>query len=516
MLLNDYALKQRFITCGGESLYGVKSNNVEIINAYGPTECTNHSATFTIELGKNYGCIPIGRPLQNTQCLILDSNFKLLPQEVIGELCIAGPQLALGYYNNPGLTAERFTNITVAGKVVKIYKTGDLCRWNAEGQLEYIGRIDNQVKLRGFRIELGEIESVALQVEGVQQSVAIVRNEQIVLYYTGDVTLDASYFVSLPEYMIPSAYMQLDAMPLTPNGKIDRRSLPEPEYKAESITLPATRDEQQVLEIVEGIMKISPISVTANLISLGLSSIAAMRLAMRLSKELDRNISMSQLMSMPNVRDIAANLSVTTNSGFGQVHEKQEYYPLTDNQLGVYLDWEQHREGLQYNIPCVIKLKGGGRHEQCQKNADSLKCAIETIVSAHSYLKSRLVVVNGEVMLQRRDEDTYRCNITSLNSKPDIGFFQSCVHPFNLFEDSLCRFEIYTHGEDIYLFRDIHHIITDGLSNARLTSEIFKAYSGEAIEPETFTAFDRAVEEFEIKQTSIYALAEGYYKNLLT
>ena len=190
----------------------------------------------------------------------------------------------LGYYNNPGLTAERFTNITVAGKVVKIYKTGDLCRWNAEGQLEYIGRIDNQVKLRGFRIELGEIESVALQVEGVQQSVAIVRNEQIVLYYTGDVTLDASYFVSLPEYMIPSAYMQLDAMPLTPNGKIDRRNLPEPECPQKEYIAPKIRNEKLICKAVEKILCLESIVTTVSFRACGMSSIQAMKLNVLLHK----------------------------------------------------------------------------------------------------------------------------------------------------------------------------------------------------------------------------------------
>ena len=315
--------------------------------------------------------------------------------------------------------------------------------------------------------------------------------------------------------MIPDIFLRLDKMPLTPNGKIDRKALPEPEYKAESIVLPATKDEQQVLGIVKEVMNVHPISVTTNLISLGLTSIAAMRLAMRISKEIGKDITMSQLMSAPTVRDIAANLSIAENSGFGQIREKREYYPLTDNQIGVYLDWEQHREELQYNIPYVLKLKG--------YNADRLKAAVEAVVAAHPYLKARLAVVDGEVMLQRRDEDKFECFVKVLDIEPDTdaseesvkNFFQSRVRPFDLFKNSLCRFEIYTYGEDADLFLDIHHIITDGLSNARLTAEIFRAYNGETIEPETFAAFDRAIEEQEIKVSEVYIQARDYYNELL-
>ena len=270
LLLQTYDdLPVRFMTAGGEKLKGVYSDHIEIINVYGPTECTDDTSYFSIEPGKEVADIPIGLPVGNSWNCILDIGGHLLPQGVPGELCIAGPQLALGYYNNPNLTAERFVEITVHGKKVMVYKTGDLCRWNSEGQLEYIGRIDNQVKLRGFRIELGEIESAAMRVEGIKQTVALVKNEQIILYYTSESTPSLRVYLEgiLPGYMIPSVYVHLDEMPLTANGKIDRRALPEPEFVQEEFVAPCNEVERAIAEEFQQVLGLSsPVSTTIGLL----------------------------------------------------------------------------------------------------------------------------------------------------------------------------------------------------------------------------------------------------------
>lgn len=524
LLYDNYDLPVRFIGAVGERLANVVSgkNGVRFLNTYGPTECTDHISAFALENGKSYDSIPIGRPLHNGQVFILDANNRLLPEGCAGELCFSSIQLAVGYWNNPELTAKRFIEIAIGGQKLKVYKTGDLCRWNTDGQLEYICRIDNQVKLRGFRIELGEIESAALQIEGVRQAVALIKNEQIVLYYTSSKdgstsspegedkssVLRQALSSSLPEYMVPGIFIKLDSMPLTPNGKINRKELPEPQHKVESIVLPATKDERNVLEIAEDLIGFSPISVTDNLISMGLSSLSALNLSMRLSKILGKEITMSGLMSSPTVRDIAANLRDTDDSILGKTHTEQEFYPLTDNQTGVYLDWERHKDGLQYNLPYVIKLKG--------YDAQRLKSSIREVVEAHPYLKAGLSIVDGEVKLHRRDGDCVNCTVTALNAEPDNAFFQNRIRPFDLFGEPLYRFEIYTYGKYTYLLRDVHHIITDGLSDNMMMDQIFKAYNGETIEQETFTAYDRALEEQDIKKSEAYDQAKEYYTNLLS
>ena len=191
LLLNTFNdLPMRFITAGGEKLEGVHSEHIEIINVYGPTECTDDTSYYSIPPGTKLESIPIGKPSPNTYGFIVDVSGRLLPRGMAGELCIAGIQVGRGYWQLPNQTAEvfgdcPFTEKDAWGRKVRMYRTGDLCRWNEQGELEYLGRIDQQVKLRGFRIELGEIESRASKFDGIRQAVASVYDGQLLcLYYT--------------------------------------------------------------------------------------------------------------------------------------------------------------------------------------------------------------------------------------------------------------------------------------------------------------------------------------------
>ena len=228
MLLDEYPdLPVDYLVVGGERMTKNPSCHCRLINTYGPTEFTVDATWYELELERQYDNIPIGRPLHNQTAYIIDSGRRLLLQGMAGELCLAGMQMATGYWKREELTKEVFTDIIVDGKPVKVYRTGDLCRWNEQGLLEYLGRIDQQVKLRGFRIELGEIESQALKFEGISQAVASVYDGQLLcLYYTADCDIDEGVLKeflakSLPDYMVPAAYIQLDELPLTPNGKVD-------------------------------------------------------------------------------------------------------------------------------------------------------------------------------------------------------------------------------------------------------------------------------------------------------
>ena len=263
LLLNTYKdLPVRFMTAGGEKLAGVYSDHIEIINVYGPTECTDDTSYYSIQPGCRVSNIPIGQTIANCHHFIIDTEGRLVPRGAEGELCFAGVQVGNGYWQQPELTAEKFIPCPflspanyqlsiVHCQLPKMYRTGDLCRWNEEGLLEFIDRIDSQVKLRGYRIELGEIESCASKFEGISQAVAVIRpiggTDTLCLYYTADqgATVDANelrQFLSrtLTEYMLPAVYMQTDELPLTPNGKIDRRRLPEPTIAAqkEYVALP--------------------------------------------------------------------------------------------------------------------------------------------------------------------------------------------------------------------------------------------------------------------------------------
>ncbi len=288
-LMTEYELPMRFIIAGGEALYGVTGKpGLQIFNQYGPTECTGDVTWFPLETGVSYNNVPIGRPIPGNTCLILDKNEKLLPAGVAGELCVVGIQVGIGYNNRDDLTKKVFTECPyLPGE--RMYHTGDLVRYNEDGYLEFLGRIDNQVKLRGYRIELGEIEVVAGKHEGIKETVALVSDvhggRHLILYYTvkNGTVVDESRFrdfmaaSSLPDYMKPEIYMRLEKMPVLPNNKIDRRHMPVPEnlvdIKGEQ---PQTALETHILDIAKEILPGMDFGVTDDLFELGMTSLSSM------------------------------------------------------------------------------------------------------------------------------------------------------------------------------------------------------------------------------------------------
>ncbi len=508
-----------YICLGGEKMTTTPQTTGRVLNTYGPTEFTVDATYFEVEKDHHYDNIPIGRPLYNLTALVLDDKGQLLPRGDVGELCMAGPQMAKGYWKRPELTAEKFCEVTIAGERMKVYRTGDLVRWNADDQLEYLGRIDTQVKLRGFRIELGEIEARAAMFEGIAMVAAEVwQGQTLCLYYTtsdgtavGKDTLRSFLAETLADYMVPTAYMQLDEIPLTPNGKIDRRALPQPETELEDIVAPETELEQQLFDIVAELIGISAFGVTNNLVSLGLSSLGMMKLNMAILAKLDRQIAVATIMREPTIRQIAADLTQSTARQEGDMplptaRKRREHYPLTENQRGVYIDWEMNRDTTQYNIPDLYRFE--------QTDPERLAEAVRQAVDAHSYLKTRLVVAEGDVMQERHDDEPPVVSIETLTVEPDTAFFARRMRPFDLFNERLYRIEIYKAPKSIYLFADIHHIIYDGLSSDIFRQSILDAYDGKKLKPEAVMAYDFALYEQEMKQTAAYEKAEQYFDQL--
>jgi amino acid adenylation domain-containing protein/thioester reductase-like protein len=315
LLLNTFDdLPIRFTTGGGEKMDGVYSDHIEIINVYGPTECTDDTSYYSIAPGQRVENIPIGQSVGNNWNFIVDTAGNLVPQGVPGELCFAGVQVGRGYWRLPERTAQSFVDCPFVakdrwGRPVRMYHTGDLCRWNDEGQIEYLGRIDTQVKLRGFRIELGEIESKALNIEGIRQAAAEVRkvmgNEHLVLYYTvaanssqseasqgpsavisDEEVRSALAASSLAEYMVPDAYMRLDTMPMTPNGKINRKALPMPELKRSiDFVAPEGETEQMFAQIFAEVLGIEQVGALDDFFEIGGTSLNAIKVIVEASKK---------------------------------------------------------------------------------------------------------------------------------------------------------------------------------------------------------------------------------------
>ncbi|REG22684.1 phosphopantetheine binding protein, partial [Archangium gephyra] len=298
-----------------EELPGVE----RVLNLYGPTEDTTYST---------YARVPreakreptIGVPLKGKRAYVLDGELEPVPVGVAGELYLGGEGQARGYFGRPELTAERFVP-SPYGRGERLYRTGDRVRWLAGGELEYLGRIDHQVKVRGFRIELGEVEAVLRQHEGVREAVVVVREDggegrRLVGYVVpGGRALEAAELKQyarerLPEYMVPTAFVVLEALPLTPNGKVDRKALPAPEGLRRDSSVVAPRDawELQLVRIWEELLGVQPVGPGSNFFELGGHSLLGMRLMSMIRERLGRSLPVAALFQTPTLEELAVRL----------------------------------------------------------------------------------------------------------------------------------------------------------------------------------------------------------------
>jgi amino acid adenylation domain-containing protein len=289
-----------------------------LLHVYGPTENTTFSTWELVDqMPEQATTIPIGRPIANTNCYVLDHWLEPVPFEVVGELYLAGAGLAHSYWNRPELTAEKFVADPHGPRGTRMYRTGDLVRWNSEGKLEFLGRADQQVKIRGFRIELGEIE-VALRTQpGVAQAAVIAREDdtgdkRLIAYLTAakgsmldEEALRRSLSERLPEYMMPAAFVVLDTLPLTPNGKLDRHALIAPDLKLQNYRPPETPEEKTICAIFAELLSLERVSVDDNFFSLGGHSLMAMRVVGRLRSALGIEISVRDVFLARTARELS-------------------------------------------------------------------------------------------------------------------------------------------------------------------------------------------------------------------
>lgn len=522
----------RVLSGGGEKLPPLGPLPFKFFNLYGPTECSVAATAFEV-VAPTDGRI-IGRPLPGYETRILDRSLRPLPRGFNGELVILGEGVGCGYLNRPELTAEKFLEID--GK--KAYRTGDQARFTKDGEIEFLGRMDGLVKLRGLRIELGEIEAAASAHAAVKSFVAAVKQiggmENLVGYYTvkegcevSDEELRSFMGTSLTEFMIPSVMLRLDEMPLTPNGKVDRRALPVPEVQVADIVAPEGEAECALFDIAADVLGHRDFGVTTNLLSVGLTSLMAMRLVASIAKQLGVKVTARTVMSAPTVREIAVALGSSDSAAVndadreaGTQRSRRKYYPLTENQRGVYIDWEMNRHALQYNIPQLFRFATG-------TDPDKLRSAILEAVKAHRGLMTRLVVRDGDVM-QQRSEVLPDVKITEVSlqdicdgqpyDKVDDAlslFFQKRVRPFDLLNEPLFRAEIFVVDGVTYLLLDAHHIIFDGVSSMVFHADLVRAYSGQAIAAEEYTALDRALDEKELMASDEADKAREWFDSLI-
>ncbi|MGL4605905.1 MAG: amino acid adenylation domain-containing protein [Eubacteriaceae bacterium] len=460
-----------------------------IINGYGPTETT---------VASNYKVITgtvttIGKPQSNYKMFIVDKDLSEVPIGVPGELIIGGTGVCRGYLNRDELTAEKF--ITYKG--VKAYRTGDLCRFTENGEVDIIGRIDNQVKLRGLRIELSEIESQISSFEGIKNVVVLVKTigsgEHLCAYIVGTHPIDIGKLKEflgkhLTKYMIPDAYIQMDHFPISPSGKINIKGLPQPEVMVGEMVAPATDIQKTVFKIFSNILKTDAFGVTDNLFGMGLTSLLAIRAVVDICEELNVNINANAIIGCDNILEIETLINAASGNTQTVSHEKLEYYPLNLSGQGVYMACQKDPEALIYNIPMCLKMLS-------KVNVHRLRESCVTAINAHPYLKVYLKDIAGDVFVKRNDEAPPVVTLKTDNEENINQLLSSFAKPFDLYSGPLYRIEILTTESAVYLLCDIHHLISDGGSMQILIEDIITAYHGHDILPEKYSTFDYFLDE---------------------
>lgn len=320
----------RLISFGGEGMprhsYAQVQQNLApawLINGYGPTETVISPLAWKARAQENFDGLfaPIGRAVGARRAYVLDQDLNPVPIGIAGELYIGGACLARGYHNRPGATAERFLPDPFSGDGGRMYKTGDQVRWRTDGVIEFLGRLDTQVKIRGFRIELGEIEAVLRQQPGVQAAAATVhttaQGKKLIGYVIPDnntpmnvASLRAALALRLPDYMVPSLLLSLEALPLSPTGKLDRQALPIPATQTKHLIPPSTPLEQQLVKIWQEILHVDPIGITDNFFDLGGDSLSALQIVNAMNTSLPtQNIQLVDIFNYPDIQQLAHAIS---------------------------------------------------------------------------------------------------------------------------------------------------------------------------------------------------------------
>lgn len=490
----------KMIIFGGEELtvdvvekIKTEKPNTTVVNHYGPTETTIGKLLHVVDLSNSYNRIPIGRPFSNTNLFVVDKNVMLCPLGVEGELVIGGDGVSNGYLNNLKLTEEQFVDDTLLNTGTKLYKTGDKVIQCANGNIEYIGRFDDQVKIRGHRIELGEIGRNLSLIPGISQSIVVVnqKNEEksLVAYYVSETHLDKKEIQShlsavLPEYMVPSYYVELENLPLTSNGKINKKALPkisDQDIIRKEYIAPRNKTEEKLAQIWQEILKVDTIGITDNFFNLGGHSLLVVRIINQIKKELGLNISVKTFFENPTIEALSEQLKdKKTESYFIEKVAESESYPVTASQYKFWLISQFEDASLAYNMLTVFRLEGD--------------LVIPKFQESFTFLMDRHESLRTSFKLN--DEEELRQFITPINDldfsinyvdfsqnksiEEDVATYAQKENAirFDLEEAPLVRVSLIKVGEGKFVFFiSMHHIIGDGWSSELLVGEVVSIYN---------------------------------------
>ncbi len=510
------------IVCSGEALpvqmvkdFKAKFSNTGIRNYYGPTEAAIDVTSIDLTHEDYEVTIPIGKPVANTNIYIVGEDMSLSPIGVSGELLIGGIQVSEGYINREELTKEKFiASPFKTGE--RLYKTGDIAKWLSDGNIAYIGRKDDQIKLRGYRIELGEITAALDQIAYIKQSLVVVREDkgskQLVAYVVSEEEIDSKSIQKvlgnqLPEYMIPKLYIQLEGFPLTTNGKINRKALPAPmssDYQTAAYVAPTTEIEQTIVSIWEEQLEIAGVGIHDNFFELGGDSIKIIRLISVVNKQYGTSIEISSFYQSPTVSSLvglientnkedqtatylaieqeieATALSVRNNHSHSEGIEN--IYPMSDIQVGMVLTSE------------MMRLDGelGIYHDQMVSQIGSvdiplMEKALKLMVQKHEILRTSFHLYDYskpvQIIYKEIDVTIKQHHLLDKNSDEQETYINEFLlkereeHIFEVTKAPLWRVDFFEIGtsDSMFVFQ-FHHAIMDGWSDKSFRSELMETY----------------------------------------
>ena len=540
----DYSLSARYLIFGGEGLkpkrvshWYTKFPDCKIINMYGITETTVHVTYKHIDLQDIEDNLSnIGVPIPTMGCYLLDATLKPIATGTTGELYVLGAGLAKGYLNRAELTVERFIEDPYKPGAY-LYKTGDLARRLPNGDLEYVGRNDKQVKIRGFRIELGEVEAALDKCPVLDQHVLIVGedkyyNTELICYVipaAGQTKDDVGAYLanSLPKHMVPTTLIEIDEVPLTANGKVDKAALKNKTEQVVDVTYVAARNEneEKIVAIWKEILTRDRIGVTDDFFEFGGHSLKLTRLITRYNKDFGVKLNLKDLFINKTVEQHCALLFKSEEATFKPIvpAPTQENYPLSSAQQRMWIVSQIDENSVSYSIPTTVTLEG-------KSDTSILKKAILAVVERHETLRTNFVKDGAEVRQIIRPTGNFGFSVQEKDFSNEANPREAAVayakedsrKPFDLENDPLIRAILFRVGNSDYIFYyNLHHIISDGVSSDILKRDVLAYYEAflRNEQPElpelTIQYKDYAVWQVKQLKSGAYAADENYWKNKL-
>lgn len=526
------------LSTGGEKLASLMPPSAyRFYNGYGPTECTIFTTTYLVD--KKLQNIPIGKPLDNLWLYIVDAQGNRLPVGASGELWVSGPQVSRGYLNRPEKTSEVYIDnpFTADKQHRRIYRTGDIVRYLTDGNIQFVGRRDGQVKIHGFRIELKEVESIIREFPDIKDATVQAFEEDgnkfIAAYIVSDKQIDIEAMNQFilerkPPYMVPAVTMQIPAIPLNQNQKVNKRALPKPERKAtaaQEVKAPMNILEEQLHKLIAEVVHNDDFSITTPLGFAGLDSISAIHLAVLLNKQFGVELNAKTVLKTASLQTIENEilknmLNQDSHSSIAQSANNQHpsisdspkevlsSAPLSYAQTGVYFECMKNPTSTIYNIPYLLSFPAS-------VTADALVSAVKHAVEAHAELNVHFSVEGDTIIQTLNDSVPVEIPVSEMTSEQLTAYKQIFVQPFNLQKAPLYRFEVVKTEKCVCLLMDVHHLIFDGGSADLFVRQICKILEGAGVENETYTYLDFVTDQQHAEENGALQMAEQFFAEKL-